>query len=148
MSEPGRIMALDIGDVRTGVAVTDPMQLIASPHAVVQEKSLAATLDALAKLVNALEPVLIVAGIPLNQHGERGPQAEKVMRFVEQLRQRISVEILTQDERYSTAEAQRSLIAANMRRDKRKQVVDKVAATHILQAYLERRAAQARQTEQ
>lgn len=136
-------MALDVGDVRTGVAVTDPLQMIASPHAVIQEKSLAATLDKLEALVTELEPIVVVAGVPLNQHGERGPQAEKVLRFLEQLRKRVQVEIVTQDERFSTAEANRTLLAANMRRDKRKQVVDKVAATHILQSYLQRRDARA-----
>ena len=148
MHEPGRIMALDVGDVRTGVAVTDPMQLIASPHSVVQEKSLGATLEVIAKLVRELEPIRVVVGIPLNQQGEPGPQAEKVLRFAEQLRQRVPVEVVTQDERFSTAEAQRSLLAANLRRDKRKQVVDKVAATHILQVYLERQASDRRRSEQ
>lgn len=147
MADPGRIMALDVGDVRTGVALTDPLQLIASPHCVVQEKSLAATLETLARIIQDYEPVMIVAGIPLNQHGERGPQAEKVLRFLEQLRQRVTVEIVTLDERFSTAEAQRSLLAADMRRDKRKQVIDKVAAAHILQVYLERQTAQRRMAE-
>ncbi|MBI2434381.1 MAG: Holliday junction resolvase RuvX [Candidatus Hydrogenedentes bacterium] len=139
MNSSGRIMALDVGDVRTGVAVTDPLQMIASPHSVVREKSLAAAVDAVARLTAELEVVLIVAGIPLNREGQRGPQAEKVLRFLELLRAKVEVEIVTQDERFSTAEAERMLIGADVRRGKRKQVVDKIAATHILQTFLERR---------
>ncbi len=137
MTMPGRIMALDVGEVRTGVAVTDPMQIIASPHCVVKEKSLEAALDRVAALTRELEPVLLVVGIPLDREGKPGPQAEKIERFIEALEPRISVPVYRQDERYSTAGAERMLIDANMRRNKRKNVVDKIAATHILEAYLQ-----------
>lgn len=147
MADLGRIMALDIGEVRIGVAVSDPMQIIASPHSVVKEPSRAAAIAALKRLVGQLEPVLIVAGIPLDAHGGEGPQARKTRTFIELLRAELSVEIVTQDERFSTVEATRNLIAADMRREKRRGVVDKVAATHILQGYLDRTAAMRRTTE-
>jgi putative Holliday junction resolvase len=77
-------------------------------------------------------------GLPLDQNGEIGPQAAKVLAFVETLRELLDIDIVTQDERFSTAAAQRALIDANMRRKKRKSVIDMVAAQHILQTYLDR----------
>jgi len=142
--EPGRVMGLDVGSVRTGVAISDALQMMALPHTVVQEPSLDKTIQALRKLVEELQPVRIVAGLPLDQAGQHGPQAEKVLRFLDRLRAVVEVEIVTEDERFSTAEAERMLIGAQMRRNKRKQVVDKVAATHILQTHLDRLAAQRR----
>ena len=73
-----------------------------------------------------------------DQNGEVGPQAAKVLAFVDTLRSVLEINIHTQDERFSTAAAQRALIGANMRRDKRKRVIDMVAAQHILQTYLDR----------
>jgi putative Holliday junction resolvase len=140
MVELGRILGLDVGDVRTGVAVSDPLQIIASPHAVVPMASLDAALAELGKIIAATEPVRIVAGIPLNQEGKEGPQAAKTQVFLDRLRAVTNVPIVTQDERFSTAAAERMLIAADVRRKKRKQVVDKVAATHILQSWLDRQA--------
>ena len=136
----GRVMALDVGDVRIGVAVSDPLGIIAQPHSVIQCQSPEADLAAIKQLVDELGVVQIVAGMPLNQHGERGPQAEKTAAFVDALAQVVDVPIDVQDERFSTVSAQRMLIDANVRRKKRKQVVDKIAAQHILQVYLERRA--------
>ncbi len=138
-------MALDVGDVRTGVALSDPLQMIASPHSVVQKPSLDATLAELKRIIAETEPVRIVVGIPLDQGGEHGPQARKILAFVERLRAETSAEIVTQDERFSTAEAQRMLISADVNRKKRKQVVDKVAATHILRTYMDRQAVLRRQ---
>ncbi|MCC6144408.1 MAG: Holliday junction resolvase RuvX [Candidatus Hydrogenedentes bacterium] len=134
----GRVMGLDIGDVRTGVAMSDPLQMIASPHSTIDMASPDAAIAALRTLVREQEVRVIVAGIPLNARGEPGPQAEKVLAFVERLRSIPDVDIVTQDERFSTAEAQRMLIGANVRRKDRKQVVDQIAATHILRTYLDR----------
>jgi putative holliday junction resolvase len=144
MNNPGRIMALDVGDVRTGVAMTDPLQMIASPHSVVQQPSLEGALRELKRIIQESEPVLIVVGIPLDQEGKQGRQANKVMAFVEKLRAETSVEIVTQDERFTTTAAERMLISADVSRKKRKQVVDKIAATNILRSYMDRRASQIR----
>ena len=136
----GRVMALDVGDVRIGVAMSDPLGIIASPHSVIQCQSPDADMAAIKKLVEEMGVVEVVAGMPLNQHGERGPQAEKVAAFLERLAGVVGVPIATQDERFSTAAAQRMLIDANVSRKGRKQVVDKIAAQHILHVYLERRS--------
>lgn len=144
MSMPGRILALDVGQVRTGVAVSDPLQIIASPHSVIQKPSMEAVLLELDHILQETQPVRIVVGLPLNREGQPGPQAQKVLEFVTKLREQTAIEIVTQDERFTTAAAQRMLIAADVRRKKRKQVVDKIAATHILQTYLERQASRNR----
>jgi len=148
MSEFGRVMGLDIGDVRIGVALSDPMRVISSPHAVVKEATRDAAVAAIKKIADEQEVVRIVAGVPFNESGGHGPQAEKTLAFIGLLRAAVSVEVVLQDERFTTAAANRLLIGANMRRDKRKQVVDKVAATHILQTYLDRLASEARVREQ
>lgn len=144
MPEFGRVMGLDVGDVRTGIALSDPMQLIASPRTVLAVKDEATDIAAILKLAQEEEVTCIVAGVPLNQAGSHGPQAEKVLKFVEALRAATPLPVETIDERFSTVSAQKSLIAAGARRDKRKQVIDKVAAAQILQLYLDRAAAQRR----
>ena len=142
MSAPGRIIALDVGDVRTGVASTDPLQIIASPHSVVEEPSRAKAVAAIARIIEDLEPVRIVVGIPLDAQGAHGRQAKKVLEFVEVLRASVDVEIVFQDERYTTVAAEEVLVAADVSRKKRKKVIDKIAATHILQSYLDRLVAE------
>ncbi len=134
----GRIVGLDVGSVRIGVAVSDPLGIMALPHSVITRTSLEQDLKAIGDLAASVEAVKIVAGLPLNQEGKPGPQAEKVMEFLDRLREVVNVEVVTQDERFSTAEATRMLIGANVSRKGRKKVVDKVAAHHILQTYLDR----------
>ncbi|HUW60941.1 MAG TPA: Holliday junction resolvase RuvX [Candidatus Bathyarchaeia archaeon] len=134
----GRIVGLDVGSVRIGVAVSDPLGIMALPHSVITRASIEQDLDAVRDLVATVEAVRIVAGLPLNQEGKPGPQAEKVLEFLDRLREVVNVEIVTQDERFSTAEAQRMLIGANVSRKGRKKVIDKIAAHHILQTYLDR----------
>ncbi len=147
MADEGRIMGLDIGDVRIGVALSDSLRMMASPHSVVKEPSREAAVRTIKRLVEETGAVLIVAGVPLNEAGGQGIQAEKTLAFVERLRAEVSVEVVLQDERYTTAAAERMLIGANLRRDRRRQVVDKIAATHILQTYLDREAARRRGVE-
>ena len=83
-----------------------------------------------------------MAGLPLNLEGQPGPQAEKVLAFLETLRQATQTEVVTQDERFSTVSAQRALSQAGVRGKKRKKLVDKIAAQQILQTYLDRQAFQ------
>lgn len=137
-------MALDVGDVRIGVALTDPLGIIAQPHSVIQSAGVRKDVEAICSLITETGTIRIVAGLPLNQDGKPGPQAEKVLSFLEALREATPVEVVTQDERFTTAFAQRSLIAAGVRREGRKKVVDKIAAQQILQTYLDRAAAAAR----
>jgi putative Holliday junction resolvase len=140
LRETGRIIGLDIGDVRIGVAVSDPLGITAQGREVLRVSSPEKDVDAIKNIVNETGAVRIVAGLPLDQNGEIGSQAEKVLNFVETLRNALDIDIVTQDERFSTAAAERALIGANMRRNKRKNVIDMVAAQHILQTYLDRQS--------
>lgn len=133
-------MGLDVGDVRTGVALSDPLGIIAQAHSVIDANPPEQAADAISQIVDEQTVIEIVVGLPLNQNGERGPQAEKVMAFVELLRGKLSVDVHTIDERFTTAGAERSLIAAGVKRKGRKKVIDKVAAQQILQTYLDRRS--------
>ncbi|MBN2310044.1 MAG: Holliday junction resolvase RuvX [Candidatus Hydrogenedentes bacterium] len=142
MDEQGRIVGLDVGDVRIGVAVSDPLGIVAQAREVVERRSPEEDVDAIRRIVGEYEAVCVVAGLPLNQEGRPGPQAEKVLAFIEMLEAVVGVPVETQDERFSTAAAERALIAANVRRKGRKKVIDKVAAQYILQTYLDRRANQ------
>ncbi len=138
MDATGRILGLDIGDVRIGVAVSDPLGIIAHPREVIERSWPEQDIEAIRRIAEESDAVRIVAGIPLDLEGKPGPQAKKVLAFLDVLRQVVDVEVVTQDERYTTAEAERMLIQANVRRKKRKQVIDKVAAQRILQTYLDR----------
>jgi len=138
MSETGRILALDVGEARIGVAVSDPLRIIAQPHSVLTASSLEHDVAAVCDLAAEMEAVRIVVGLPLNLEGKPGPQAHKVLAFVERLREAVDIEVVTQDERYSTAAAARTLRQAGTKGKKRKQVIDKLAAQHILQTHLDR----------
>ncbi|MBX3178608.1 MAG: Holliday junction resolvase RuvX [Candidatus Hydrogenedentes bacterium] len=138
---PGRILALDIGDARTGVAVTDPSQTIVTPHEVVRAPSREKALAAIAATVELLRPVLVVAGLPLLENGDEGPQARKVRVFADLLAARIPVPVVFEDERYSTHAADDIYRASGRKGRKRKDVIDKIAAAQILQSYLDRRNA-------
>ncbi len=143
---PGTLMALDVGDVRTGVAVTDALQIVATPlRTVAMKGNLAADAAALTAVVEEIGPVTIVVGMPLNQHGQPGPQAEKVSAMIEALRARTNTPIALVDERFSTAEAHRHLRTANVKGKKQKATVDQLAAVLMLETYMQRernRAAQ------
>lgn len=142
--EEGRIIGLDVGEVRTGVALTDELQMIASPFDTIQVTSHEEDARAVQQIVEEQEAIRIVAGMPFGKDGEIGPQAEKVQAFLEVLKGIASVEVVTIDERFSTAAATRSLIQANVKRKGRKKVIDKVAAQQILQLYLDRESARRR----
>ncbi|MBI4559344.1 MAG: Holliday junction resolvase RuvX [Candidatus Hydrogenedentes bacterium] len=136
-----RTVGLDVGEVRIGIAVSDPLGIIAQPRQVLRRTTLAEDLQAIKSLVEELAAIRIVVGLPLDQHGKPGLQAEKVEQFVAALRSAVAVDVVTMDERFSTAAAQRFLIDADVSRRRRKKVIDKVAAQHILQSYLDRMAA-------
>lgn len=144
MDMPGRIMALDVGDARTGVAVTDPSQTIVSPHAVVQQPSREKAIGAILAMVEELSPVLIVAGLPLLENGDEGPQVRRVRTFMTLLAERTEVPVVFEDERYTTLAADEVFHARGGKGRKRKEVIDMIAAAQILSSFLERRSIGAR----
>ena len=145
MALQGRVVGLDVGDVRTGVAVSDPMRIVATPRVVVDTTSPQKGALAIAEIVREEEAALIVVGMPLDREGKRGHQAEKVQAFVDVLEKLVEAEFDFQDERFSTASAQRAMKDAGVKSKKRKQIVDKLAAQQILQTYLDRKAYEAKQ---
>ena len=132
----GRILALDVGDRRIGIALSDETQLIATPHSVYTRVGWGPDVKHIQKLYNDNKAVLVVCGLPRNMDGSVGFQAEKVQSFAGQL-EKAGLPVVFQDERLSTVSAHQALIEGGMRRDDRKGTVDKVAAAVILQSYLD-----------
>jgi putative holliday junction resolvase len=132
-----RILALDHGTKRIGVAVSDELKMIAQPLEYILAEPPAAFLARLNELILDKEVELILVGMPRNMDGSYGLAALKVQDFVEALKGLVSVPIKTWDERLTSAQANRLLIQGNVRRDKRKEKVDKMAAAILLQSYLD-----------
>lgn len=131
-------MALDVGDVRIGIAVSDLMGIIANPLETYTRRG-DAERDAkyIADLAKAYEVELFVSGLPLGLNGLENEQTAKTRAFIEQLQKQTDVPVKFMDERFTTLSAERVLIEGNVRRENRKKVIDKVAATIILQNYLD-----------
>jgi putative Holliday junction resolvase len=135
-----KIVALDIGTVRIGVAASDIMEIIASTYTVYKRKNFNSDIKAIADIINNLQAGQVVIGLPLKMDGSEGQSVEMAKSFGEELSKVIEVPIVYQDERLSTVSAQRILIESGMRREKRKDKVDSLAATFILQTYLDKRS--------
>jgi putative Holliday junction resolvase len=135
-----RLLALDVGDRRIGVAVSDELGVTAQGVTTLHRRSRAADLAEIARLVEAWEAEAIVVGLPLTLDGTVGPRTQTVQGFIKRLESVVAVPILTWDERFSTVAAERVLIDADLSRAKRRQVVDKTAAVVILQHFLDARA--------
>ena len=134
----GKVLGLDVGDRRIGIALSDGTRLIASPHSVYARVGYGPDVKRIRQLYEENGCALIVCGLPRNMDGSLGFQAEKVTAFAEQL-QAAGLPVEFQDERLSTVSAHQALIEGGMRRDDRKGTVDKVAAAVILQAWLDKK---------
>jgi len=132
-----RILALDHGTKRIGVAVSDEMKIIASPLEYIPAEPFAGFLARLKEIIREKEVELIIIGMPRNMDGSYGPAALKVQEFVAVLKDSIAIPIKTLDERLTTVQAQKFLIQGKVRREKRKEKVDKTAAAILLQSYLD-----------
>ena len=133
-----RVLGLDIGERRIGVALSDGLRLTAQRLKVLERSGHAADLDALAALVQAHDVGVVVVGLPLTLRGERGPQAQRVQAFASALRQRLGgLPVELADERLKTVAGERALLATDTSRRKRKGLIDQVAAQLILQQYLD-----------
>lgn len=132
-----RIMGLDVGNKTIGVAVSDLMQLTAQGITTVRRKGIKKDLEELDKIIKEKEVTEIVVGLPKNMNGTLGPQSEKVVKFTEKLKTITDLQIKFWDERLTTVAAERSLIEGDMSRQKRKKVIDMIAAVLILQGYLD-----------
>lgn len=134
-----RKIALDIGDVRIGIATSDPMGIIASGfETFTRTKSEENDLKYIAELAKTKSCDTFILGLPINMDGTEGIRVQLIREFGEKLKKHTDLKIAFQDERLSTVSAEKALIESGMRREKRKLVIDKVAATIILQSYLDR----------
>jgi putative Holliday junction resolvase len=132
-----RILALDHGTKRIGVAVSDETKTIAQPLEYIPAEPYADFLERLKKLLVEKEVELILIGMPRNMNGTYGPAAEKVQAFVSALKTTVTLPIKLWDERLTSTIANRILIQGNVRRGERKEKVDKMAAAILLQSYLD-----------
>ncbi len=129
-----RILGLDIGDKRIGLAVNDPLGWNkAQPLKVIERIHF---LNELPKIIDEYNIETIVAGIPKGDRGELTPQARKIMKFIDEIKKKVSMPIILWDETLSSFEAESILISADVSRKKRKEISDKLAAAIILQSYL------------
>lgn len=132
-----RIMGLDIGDVRIGIALSDERAILASGVESYTRKNEQTDVEYIAKSAAALGASRIVVGLPINMNGTEGPQATKMRAFAAALGKHTSLPVVFYDERLTTAQAERTLIKGNVSRQKRRKVIDKLAAQLILQSYLD-----------
>ena len=132
----GRIVALDVGDRRIGIAVCDEMRIIASPHSVYTRVGFGPDVRHIKALCDQLGTKDVLCGLPRNMDGSLGFQSQKVVALAEQL-EKAGLSIFYQDERLTTVTAERALIEGGMHRQERRGTVDKVAAAVILQQYLD-----------
>lgn len=132
-------MGLDVGDKTIGVALSDPMFLLAQAKETIKRKKASADIQRLVELIKENDVNLIVVGLPKNMNNTIGPQSMKVMSFVDLLKKQTDIEIVYQDERMTTIQSESVLIDMKVRRENRKEYIDKIAASFILQTYLDRR---------
>ena len=134
-----KILAVDYGDTRTGIAVSDRTEYLATPVATITERNAQRLAQKVADAVKEQGAELIVVGLPINMNGTRGPRAEKCEAFAQMLRELVECPVEMWDERSTTVTAHNILNTTNVRGKARKAVVDTVAATIILESYLEYR---------
>ncbi|MEE9615370.1 MAG: Holliday junction resolvase RuvX [Thermodesulfobacteriota bacterium] len=132
-----RIMGLDLGKKRIGVAISDESGLTAQPLTQLERSSAEKTMEALLEIAAEWSVGRVVVGVPYNMDGSTGAQAKGALKFAEKLRERGSLEVDIWDERLSTVAVTRVLISGDVSRSRRKGVTDKLAAAYILQGYLD-----------
>lgn len=134
----GKLLGLDLGTKTIGIAISDGVRYSATPLETIARIKFTKDAERITALIAENDAVGIVLGLPLNMDGSEGPRAQSTRAFARNLAQKIAIPIVFWDERLSTAAVTRMMIDADVRRDKRAQVVDKLAASYILQGALER----------
>ncbi len=132
-----KILGLDIGEKRIGIAISDELGYTAQGMRVLNRSCLEDDLEVIKDLIAVERVTEIVVGLPKNMDGSLGESAEKVLFFAKKIEEFVSVPVILWDERWTTAEATRLLVEADLSRAKRRKVVDKLAAVLILQGYLD-----------
>ncbi|MFM7677762.1 MAG: Holliday junction resolvase RuvX [Roseiflexaceae bacterium] len=137
MTSAGRVLALDVGERRIGVAICDASRLLASPYTTLHATPVAIFYKKLQHIVAIEDIVQLVVGLPVSLNGHEGPQAQRIRQFIEALMAHVHVPIATCDERYTSAAAERLMIDAGLRPEQRKARIDEVAASIILQDWID-----------
>ena len=137
MRPAGKALGVDYGERRTGVAVSDEAGIIAFPRETIASERPEQVAAAVARMAAAEGAAEIVLGLPLNMNGTEGPRVARTRAFAEELKKRTAAPVTFWDERLSTKTAEAVLIEAGTRRERRREVVDKLAAQQILQNYLD-----------
>lgn len=132
-----RIIGLDVGDRTIGVAISDPLGYTAQGITTVRRKSIDYDVEEIKKICDEYGVDTILSGLPKNMNGTLGPQSEKVKEFCTILSDKLNLPLKYWDERLTTVAATRAMLESDMSRNKRKKIVDKLAATYILQGYLD-----------
>ena len=132
-----RILGVDFGDARTGLALSDPSGFLASGIGCIKSTGFLKTAEEVVKIAKEKDVCLIVLGHPINMNGTLGPRSEKAQAFAKHLREISGIEVLLFDERLSTANAHTMLNITNTRGQKRKNIIDEMSACLILQSYLD-----------
>lgn len=141
MDQPtsGRILALDVGKKRIGLALSDALRITAQPYTTLDHASDESLLAALRQIIQAEQVELVLIGLPKRLDGSSGELAEDAKRLASLIRVECSIKVKMWDERFSTHAAERALLEGDVSRKKRKQVIDQTAAAWILQGYLDSR---------
>ncbi len=133
----GRVMALDIGDKRIGIALSDPMKIIASPFDTLKRVEIKGDINKIVKMIEENDVETVVCGLPKKLDNTDSLQTVKAREFADALREKTAAKVVMTDERLTTVSAERVLLEADVSRGKRREVIDKLAAAVILQSYLE-----------
>ena len=133
----GRVLGIDVGTVRIGIALCDEERMVATPLVTVPGRDQQAALSQIVSLIEEHNITELVAGLPLDLDGTTGRAAKRTMRFLDRLEKRSGLDVHLIDERLTSVQAERSLLEADLSRSRRKEVVDQVAAALILQSWLD-----------
>lgn len=133
-----RLMGLDVGDKTIGVAVSDLLMITAQGVTTIKRTGIKNDINELKKIIDEYQVTKIVAGVPKMLDGSIGIQGEKVLKFLEKMKKHIDLPVELEDERFTTTISERMLIEADVKRKKRKEVIDKLAAVQILSSYMQR----------
>lgn len=134
-----KILGLDVGDVWIGVAISDALLITAQPLVTIKRESNKIAYDKIHDIIIENNVDKVVVGLPKNMNNTIGPQSEKVIKFAEKLKNKFKIEVIYVDERMTSLMAEQVLIQGSVRRENRKKYIDKIAATYILQSYLDSR---------
>ena len=132
-----RILSLDFGERRIGVAVSDALNIIAQSVGTIERKGIKNDLKKIKDLVQEYAAAILIVGLPLNMNGTEGKSANRAVDFVNELKKEIDIRVEMVDERLTTAQGERIFLEADLSRKKRKKNIDKIAAQLILQNYLD-----------